>query len=48
LGLKVRTVVSLHVWDLIRGPAPGVVVQARESRIRRRVTSPAERVPQAC
>ena len=23
LGLKVRTVVSLHVWDLIRGPRPG-------------------------
>src|ERR1700739_3421786 len=31
LGLKVRTVVSLHLWDLFRGPAPWASPAARES-----------------
>src|SRR5215467_2122974 len=31
LGLKVRTVISLYLWDLFRGPAPWASPAARES-----------------
>jgi hypothetical protein len=43
LGLKVRTVVSLHLWDLLHGPAPWASPAARESAASNAARPTAER-----